>query len=50
MWNERDMAVYLSLIDRQINALNLFLQAIQWYCISPNIHHYITFWNLTRLQ
>lgn len=31
MWNERDMAVYINLIDRQANALSLFLQAIQWY-------------------
>jgi hypothetical protein len=31
LWNERDLAVYLGLVDRQVNALNLFLQAIQWY-------------------
>jgi hypothetical protein len=29
-WNEADIALYLNLLDRQINALNLFLQAIHW--------------------
>lgn len=30
VWNEQDIASYLDLIDRQVNALTLFLQAIQW--------------------
>ncbi|KAH7323044.1 hypothetical protein B0I35DRAFT_426992 [Stachybotrys elegans] len=29
LWNENDIAIFLDLIDRQINALNLFLQAIR---------------------
>jgi hypothetical protein len=31
MWNESDIAMYLTLADRQVNALNLLLQALQWY-------------------
>lgn len=30
-WNEKDLASYSSLLDRQANALSLFLQAVQWY-------------------
>lgn len=30
LWNERDIETYLGLLDRQVNALNLFLNAVQW--------------------
>ncbi|VUC36686.1 unnamed protein product [Clonostachys rosea] len=36
MWNEKDIDVYLNMVDRQVNALNLFLQAIQWQ-VSPTL-------------
>jgi hypothetical protein len=31
LWNEADLLRFLSLLDCQVNALNLFLQAVQWY-------------------
>lgn len=31
LWNEQDLVSYSNLLDRQANALNLFLQAVQWY-------------------
>lgn len=31
LWNERDVATYTTLVDRQVNALSLFLQAVQWW-------------------
>jgi hypothetical protein len=31
LWNEQDLMGFLQLLDCQVNALNLFLQAIQWY-------------------
>ena len=34
LWNERDLMGFLSLLDCQVNALNLFLQAIQWWAWS----------------
>lgn len=30
LWNEQDLMAYSSLLDHQVNALTLFLQAIQW--------------------
>lgn len=30
IWSEQDIADYSSLLDRQVNALTLLLQAIQW--------------------
>lgn len=30
IWNEEDLMGYLRLLDCQVNALNLFLQAVQW--------------------
>lgn len=35
LWNEQDLMGYLNLLDCQVNALNLFLQAIQWCVLSP---------------
>lgn len=43
MWNEKDIDVYLNMVDRQVNVLNLFLQAIQWQ-VSPRLL------NLTNLE
>ena len=34
LWNEKDLMGYLGLLDCQVNALNLFLQAIQWCVLS----------------
>ena len=34
LWNEKDLMGFLGLLDCQVNALNLFLQAIQW-CVQP---------------
>ena len=31
LWKERDLNDYLALLDRQVNALTLLLEAIQWY-------------------
>lgn len=30
LWNEKEMNHYFTLVDRQVNALNLLVQAIQW--------------------
>jgi guanine nucleotide-binding protein G(i) subunit alpha len=30
LWTERELMDYLSLLDRQVNALTLLLQALQW--------------------
>lgn len=30
LWNENEMDYFLVLLDRQVNALNLLLQTIQW--------------------
>ena len=39
LWNEHDIKCFLDLLDRQVNALNLLLQAIQWY-MSPLLYRY----------
>ncbi|RYP92006.1 hypothetical protein DL770_001861 [Monosporascus sp. CRB-9-2] len=44
LWNEREMTDYLNLLDRQVNALNLLLQAIQWYVRVHSIEACLT-WN-----
>lgn len=31
LWNEQELMAYSSLLDCQVNALSLFLQAVQWY-------------------
>lgn len=31
LWNEQEIMTYSSLLDSQVNALSLFLQAVQWY-------------------
>lgn len=31
LWSEKDMLDYSTLLDRQVNALTLLLQAMQWY-------------------
>lgn len=31
LWSEKDMLDYSALLDRQVNALTLLLQAMQWY-------------------
>lgn len=31
LWNEQELVAYSSLLDCQVNALSLFLQAVQWY-------------------
>jgi hypothetical protein len=30
LWGEKDTSEYSALLDRQVNALNLLLQAVQW--------------------
>lgn len=36
LWNERELMAYSSLLDSQVNALGLFLQAVQWYLPKPS--------------
>ncbi|KAJ8124703.1 hypothetical protein O1611_g8936 [Lasiodiplodia mahajangana] len=33
LWSEKEMSEFSVLLDRQVNALNLLLQALQWYQI-----------------
>jgi guanine nucleotide-binding protein G(i) subunit alpha len=42
LWNEKDLMGYLGLLDCQVNALNLFLQAIQWCVINSSKYFYIS--------
>lgn len=35
LWNEQELMAYSSLLDCQVNALSLFLQAVQWYVSGP---------------
>ncbi|KAF2963173.1 hypothetical protein GQX73_g10391 [Xylaria multiplex] len=37
LWNERETSDYSVLLDRQVNALNLLLQAVQWYAMASVI-------------
>lgn len=36
LWNEQELMAYSSLLDCQVNALSLFLQAVQWYVSEPS--------------
>lgn len=36
LWNEKELMAYSSLLDSQVNALGLFLQAVQWYFPDPS--------------
>lgn len=36
LWNEKELMAYSSLLDSQVNALGLFLQAVQWYFPEPS--------------
>lgn len=40
LWSEKDLAEYTVLLNNQVNALTLLLQAVQWYVLSiepPNV-------------
>lgn len=37
LWSEKDMNNFSMFLDRQVNAFNLLLQAIQWYVILSSL-------------
>ncbi|KAI9691975.1 MAG: guanine nucleotide-binding protein subunit alpha [Bogoriella megaspora] len=42
LWTEPELERYLTLLDRQVNALTLLLQAIQWYFDDHNLPKHFT--------